>query len=85
MWHASGTTPVRSCASTAAFSRCAPWSPPCKPGDMHLGQEVTRHLLWNGPWTYALSDLYYTPEGTAAVEALQAADTSLAAISQLAA
>jgi len=51
----------------------------------HLVQDVKRHLLWNGPWTYALSDLYYTPEVTAAVEALQATNTSLDAISQLAA
>jgi transposase len=51
----------------------------------HLVQDVACHLLGNGPWTYALSDLYYTPEVTAAVEALQAADISLEAISQLAA
>lgn len=51
----------------------------------HLGQDVKRHLLWNGPWTDALSDLYYAPEVTAAVDALQAAPPSLGAISQLAA
>ena len=51
----------------------------------HLVQDVKRHLLANGPWPYALSDLYYTPEVTAAVEALQTADSSLAALSQLAA
>jgi transposase len=51
----------------------------------HLVQDVACHLLGNGPWTYALSDLYYTPEVTAAIEALQAADISLEAISQLAA
>lgn len=51
----------------------------------HLVQDVKRHLFTNGPWTYALSDLYYTPEVTAAVEALQTADSSLAALSQLAA
>jgi transposase len=50
-----------------------------------LVQDVKRHLLANGPWPYALSDLYYTPEVTAAVEALQTADSSLDAISQLAA
>jgi transposase len=51
----------------------------------HLVQDVKRHLLTNGPWPYALSDLYYTPEVTEAVEALQVADSSLAALSQLAA
>jgi transposase len=51
----------------------------------HLVQDVKRHLLANGPWPYALSDLYDTPEVTAAVEALQTADSSLAALSQLAA
>ena len=50
-----------------------------------LVQDVKRHLLANGPWPYALSDLYYTAEVTAAVEALQTADSSLAALSQLAA
>lgn len=42
----------------------------------HLGQDVKRHLQGNGPWPYALSGLYYTPEVTAAVEALRAAETS---------
>ena len=51
----------------------------------HLVQEVKHPLLANGPWTYALSDLYYTPEVTAAVEALRTADRSLVALSQLAA
>jgi transposase len=51
----------------------------------HLVQEVKRHLLANGPWPYALSDLYYSPEVTAAVDALQTADSSLVALSQLAA
>ena len=51
----------------------------------HLVQEVKQHLLGNGPWPYALSALYYTPEVTAAIEALQTVDTSLAARSQLAA
>jgi transposase len=51
----------------------------------HLVQDVKQHLLGNGPWPYALSALYYTPEVTAAVEALQAVDPSLAAHSQLAA
>jgi transposase len=51
----------------------------------HLVQDVKQPLLGNGPWQYALSYLYYTPEVTAAVEALQTADGSLAALSQLAA
>jgi transposase len=51
----------------------------------HLVQDVKRHLLTNGPWTYALSDLYYTPEVTAAVDALKTAESSLTVLSQLAA
>jgi transposase len=51
----------------------------------HLVQDVQRHLAVNGPWPYALSDLYYTPEVTAAVEALRAAETAHEEISQLAA
>jgi len=51
----------------------------------HLVQDVKRHLRSNGPWRYALSEIYYTPEVTAAVEALQTADSSLVALSQLAA
>lgn len=51
----------------------------------HLVQDVKRHLCTNGPWRYALSEIYYTPEVTAAVEALQTAESSLAALSQLAA
>lgn len=50
-----------------------------------LVQDVTQHLLGNGPWRYTLSRLYYTPEVTAAVEALQATRTAPAEISQLAA
>jgi putative transposase len=50
-----------------------------------LVQDVKRHLLWNGPWTYALSHLYYTPEVTAAVEALRATQAAPEVISQLAA
>ena len=48
----------------------------------HLVQDVKRHLLWNGPWTYALSHLYYTPEVTAAVEVLRATQTTPAVITQ---
>jgi transposase len=50
-----------------------------------LVQDLKQHLRSNGPWQYALSELYYTPEVTAAVEALQAAHTAPAEISQLAA
>jgi len=46
-----------------------------------LVQDVKQHLRVNGPWRYALSELYYTPEVTAAVEALKTADTSLTALS----
>jgi transposase len=51
----------------------------------HLVQDVQRHLDVNGPWPYVLSDLYYTPEVTAAVEALRAAETAHEELSQLAA
>jgi len=51
----------------------------------HLVQDVKQHLRLNGPWRYALSDLYYTPEVTAAVEALQATHPTPVEISQLAA
>jgi transposase len=51
----------------------------------HLVQDVKQHLLGNGPWQYAPSHLYYTPEVTTAVEALRAAQTTPAEISQLAA
>ncbi len=50
----------------------------------HLVQDVKQHLHVNGPWPYTLSDLYYTPEVTAAVKALRA-ETSQDAILQLAA
>jgi transposase len=50
-----------------------------------LVQDVKQHLRWNGPWTYALSQLYDTPEVTAALEALRATQTEPAEISQLAA
>ena len=51
----------------------------------HLVQDVAQHLEVNGPWPYTLSDIYYTPEVTAAVQALIAADTAQGEISQLAA
>jgi transposase len=47
--------------------------------------DVEQHLALNGPWPYRLSELYYTPEVTAAVEALRAAETAQEEISQLAA
>lgn len=51
----------------------------------HLVQVVQRHLQVNGPWRYTLSSIYYTPEVTAAVEALRAAHSAPQVISQLAA
>jgi len=51
----------------------------------HLVQDVKQHLHGNGPWRYALSDLYYTPEVTAAVQTLRAAEPAQEEISQLAA
>ncbi len=34
--------------------------------------DVEQHLATNGPWRYHLSEIYYTPEVTAAVQALAA-------------
>ena len=51
----------------------------------HLVQEVKCHLRSNGPWQYALSEIYYTPEVTAAVAALLVALTAPPETSQLAA
>lgn len=51
----------------------------------HLVQDVQRHLHGNGPWPYALSDLYYTPEVTAAVQGLEGAEIAQEETSQLAA
>jgi transposase len=51
----------------------------------HLVEDVKQHLRINGPWRYALSELYYIPEVTAAVAALKTVESSLAALSQLAA
>jgi len=50
-----------------------------------LVRDVARHLAVNGPWHYELSKLYYTPEVTAAVQALAAATTSQGECSQFAA
>jgi hypothetical protein len=51
----------------------------------HLVQDVQQHLRVKGPWRYALSDLYYTPAVTAAVEARRAAQTAPVVITPLAA
>jgi transposase len=51
----------------------------------HLVQDVKQHLGSNGPWRYALSELYYAPEITAAVAARQVALSTPTEISQLAA
>lgn len=51
----------------------------------HLVQDVKCHLRSNGPWQYALSEIYYTPEVTAAVAALLVALTAPPETSQLAA
>jgi transposase len=51
----------------------------------HVVQDVKQPLQVKGPWAYALSDLYYTPEVTAAVEVLRTAETAQEEISQLAA
>jgi DDE superfamily endonuclease len=46
---------------------------------------VAQHLAVNGPWHYDLSEIYYTPEVTVAVQALAPAVTSQGEYSQLAA
>ena len=51
----------------------------------HLVQDVEQQLQVNGPWLYALSELYYTLEVTAAVQARRAAETAQEEISPLAA
>jgi transposase len=50
-----------------------------------LVRDGEQHLEVNGPWPYAPSDLYDTPEVTAAVQALIAAETPQGELSQLAA
>jgi len=37
-----------------------------------LIEDVQRHVRGNGPWRYRLSQLYYAPEVTAAVESVAA-------------
>jgi transposase len=51
----------------------------------HLVQDVQQHLQVNGPWRYALSEIYFTPEVTAALAALQDVPSPPAEISQIAA
>jgi transposase len=48
-------------------------------------RDVAQHLAVNGPWQYELSEIYYTPEVTVAVQALATASTSQEECSQLAA
>jgi putative transposase len=50
-----------------------------------LVRDVARHLAVNGPWHYELSEIYYTPEVTAAVQALATTTSSQEECSQLAA
>lgn len=50
-----------------------------------LVQDVKQHLQTNGPWPYTLSEIYYTPEVTAAVQALHAMQPAPEESSQLAA
>jgi hypothetical protein len=51
----------------------------------HRVHDVKRHMQINGPWRYTLSDIYYTPEVTAAVQVLKAVAISPEVLSQLAA
>jgi len=48
-------------------------------------KDVEQHLQVNGPWRYELSELYYTPDVTAAVQALLLQETTPGETSQLAA
>jgi transposase len=48
-------------------------------------RDVAQHLAINGPWQYELSEIYYTPEVTAAIQALATVNASPAECSQLAA
>jgi transposase len=50
-----------------------------------LVRDVGQHLALNGPWQYELSEIYYTLEVTAAVQALAKAPASPEECSQLAA
>jgi len=59
--------------------------PPPRKRIWPLVQDVKRPLQVTRPGRYALSESYYTPEVTAAVQALRAAPSSPEASSQLAA
>jgi len=48
-------------------------------------KDVEQHLGVNGPWHYELSEIYYTPDVTAALQALLLAETAPEELSQLAA
>jgi transposase len=48
-------------------------------------KDVEQHLQVNGPWRYELSEIYYTPDVTAAVQALLLQETAPGETSQLAA
>jgi transposase len=50
-----------------------------------LLRDVDQHLSVNEPWHYKLSEIYYTPEVTAAVQDLLTAEIAQGEISQLAA
>jgi transposase len=50
----------------------------------HRVEDVKQHLRVNSPWRYALSELYYTPEVTAAVTARELPVVLRAVLSQLA-
>jgi hypothetical protein len=50
-----------------------------------LVQDVEPPLPRKGPWPSVLSELYYPPEVTAAVEALRAAEPAHGEVSRLAA
>jgi hypothetical protein len=41
--------------------------------------DVIKHLQVNGPWQYKLSEIYYAPEITAAVEQMAAKERLKAA------
>ena len=44
-----------------------------------LVKDVDRHIEKNGPWRYKLSEIYYTPEVTAAVKKLEYSELPAAA------
>jgi hypothetical protein len=50
-----------------------------------LVKDVEQHLSFNGPWHYELSEIYYSPEVTAALQDFLRAETVPEEISQLAA